>query len=84
MSLDAPSPVRRKLPDTVATAGRAIVCRLTCGCAADHGAAAAPPWPALASAVMRAMSLGMASVPSVTTTSCCAGSTSQTSCSAGE
>ena len=80
MSLDAPSPVSRKLPVTVATAGLASVCRLTYGCAADHGGAAAPPWPALASAVTRAISCGSRR-RSAPATSSCAGSASQASCS---
>jgi len=43
MSLVASSEVSRKLPDTVAIAGFAIVYTLTYGCAADHGGGAGPP-----------------------------------------
>ncbi len=79
MSLVAPSAVSRKLPLTVAMAGRASVYTFTYGCAADHGGHTAPPCPAEASAVIRATSGGR-SVGGASSISTCAGSVSHESC----
>jgi hypothetical protein len=43
MSAEASSPVRRRLPLTVAVTGLPIECRFTYGCEADHGGTATPP-----------------------------------------
>ncbi len=83
MSLVASSAVNRKLPLTVAIAGRARVYTLTYGWAADHGGNTGPPWPAVASAVICATSAGSSAVAIAASSSATgSGSVSHVSCSA--
>jgi len=63
ISLEVSAAVRRWLPVHVAIAGRASVWRPMYGCAADHGGAATPPWPAVAIAVICATSSGISLSP---------------------
>src|SRR5512137_1022333 len=77
----ASAAVSRKLPVTVAIAGFAIEYRLTYGCAADHGGNASPPWPSVATDVIRTTSDGSSgSAPA--SSACCVGRLSHDSCSA--
>src|SRR5690606_12559774 len=83
---DASSAVSRSLPATVAVIGRAGVYRFTYGCAADHGASAAPPSPAVATSASACTAAGvLAAVPPISASSSSSarvsGSASHSNCS---